>query len=330
MAQRQRVAVLRGGPSSEYDISLQTGAAVLNNLNEEKYVPRDIFIDRNGQWHLHGMPKEPGDILQNVDVAFNAMHGEYGEDGHVQKILDRYGVPYTGSRASASALCINKLLTKEALRPYLQTIPLLFAKHAVVEPGIHLEDQLEAIFEQFNTPLVVKPVIGGSSVGVAIVSTYDELYDAVEDALERAPRAFVEEYVEGKEATVGVLEKFRGEDIYALLPIEIIPAQDHTFFDYDAKYHGASQEICPGRFSLETKEQLQMLAARIHQLLGLRHYSRSDFIVTPQGIYFLEINTLPGLTEESLVPKALKAVGCSFPDFLDHLVTLASSERMHR
>jgi len=320
-----KVAVLRGGPSSEYEVSLKTGAAMLNNLNTDKFVSADILIDKQGVWHERGIPKKPHTILSTKDVVLNAMHGEYGEDGTVQKILDTFRVPYTGSGVSASALCMNKLLTKKALQPYVEELGMKFARHAVLSPGFGLEETISEMMNSMQKPLVVKPLVGGSSVGVSIVEDAGGLFSALEKAFEYSPKVLVEEYIHGKEATCAVVEKFRGKDIYPLLPIEIVPHKGRTFFDYEAKYEGASEEICPGNFSLEEKRNIERLAHDVHNILGLRHYSRADFIVAKDGIYFLEVNTLPGLTEESLVPKALSAVGCAFPEFLDHLVFLASN-----
>lgn len=320
---RTRVAVLRGGPSSEYDVSLKTGSAVLQNLSEEKYAPQDVLIDKAGVWHMRGCPRSPATILQNIDVVFNALHGEFGEDGKIQKILHRYGVPYTGSGISSSAVCMNKFTTKDVLEPFREALDLKFAKHKVVYPSESFDGDVLNVFATFTKPIVVKPVVGGSSVGVSITDERATLLERAHNVLEHSPGVFFEEYVKGKEATCGVLEGFRGQSLYALLPIEIRPAAGHEFFDYEAKYGGASEEICPGNFRNDESEKLQNLAKGVHEALGLRHYSRSDFIVTPEGIYFLEVNTLPGLTEESLVPKALQAVGCSFPLFLDYLVELA-------
>ncbi|MBC7836866.1 ATP-grasp domain-containing protein, partial [Acetobacteraceae bacterium] len=133
----------------------------------------------------------------------------------------------------------------------------------------------------------------------------------------------VEEFIKGKEATVGVVDNFRGEKFYALMPVEIVPPPSREFFDYHAKYSGESTERVPGNFTHSEKEELMYLAKRAHETLGLSHYSRSDFIVSKRGIYFLEINTLPGLTGESLLPKALAAGGSKLPEFLDHVITLA-------
>jgi D-alanine-D-alanine ligase len=321
---RMKVGVLRGGPSSEYDVSLKSGASVLRNLNEEKYIPVDVLIDRAGVWHARGLPLEPRRVLQGLDVAINAMHGEYGEDGVVQRILEASGVPYTGTRVLGAALAMNKLTAKKCLSGLEIRLP----RHTIVNSDADLEEVAVRIFNTMSQPVVVKPVSSGSSVGVSIVHGAQTTAKALEEALGISSQALVEEFISGREATCGVLEHFRGEDVYALPPIEIIPPKGNTFFDYDAKYSGKSQEVCPSSFSSETKRALEDLARQVHRTLGLRHYSRSDFIVTPRrGIYFLEVNTLPGLTSESLYPKATAAVGCSFPQLLDHLIWLARERK---
>lgn len=318
---RTVVAVLRGGPSREYEVSLKTGASVLAHLDKEKYEPRDIFIDRNGQWHAHGVPAAPERALRGADVAFNALHGEYGEDGTLQRLLDSLSVPYTGSGAHASALAFNKARTREAVLALGIKIP-----HGVVLDGekiTDLEQTARNLFRSFPHPAVVKPVTGGSSVGVSIAEHYHALLAALEHALGHSSRVLIEEYIPGREATVGVLDNFRGERAYALMPVEIVPPQDARFFDYDAKYSGRSIERVPGHFSDSEKDRLAAAARAVHEGLSLAHYSRSDFIVGKRGIYFLEVNTLPGLTEESLLPKALHAVGAPLSHFLDHIVSLA-------
>jgi len=311
--------VLRGGLSHEYEVSLKTGGSVLQHLPSEKYAAQDILIEKSGVWHLRGMPTTPARVFNQVDVVFNALHGEYGEDGTVQRILDTFGIPYTGSGTLGSAVAMNKALAKE----HLQSLNIKTPQHKVLEVTDDLEERVFEIFRKQSPPLVVKPCTGGSSVGVTIAKSYEALLQSVYKAFEYAPKVLIEEYIKGREATCGVIEHFREKELYSMLPIEIIPPQENNFFDYDAKYSGKTQEICPGNFSVEEKDELQRLAKEVHETLGLRHYSRSDFIVSPKGIYFLEVNTLPGLTSESLVPKSLEAVGCSFPEFLDHLVTLA-------
>ena len=184
------------------------------------------------------------------------------------------------------------------------------------------------VWRTFIQPSVVKPMALGSSVGVGIARDFPTFRALILAALEKSDSALVEEYIQGREATCGVVENFRDKEIYPLFPIEIIPPPEKDFFDYQAKYSGISREICPGNFSLEEKATIQQAAALVHRILGLGHYSRSDFIVSPKrGIYFLEVNTLPGLTNESLLPKSLAAVGCSLSDFLEHLLTLALNRK---
>jgi len=313
-----RVGVLRGGPSSEYETSLQTGASVLKNL-PEGMSGIDIFIGRNGAWHINGIPTKEGDALSRVDVVWNALHGKYGEDGTVQRTLELFKIPYTGSEPHASFLGMHKAHTKESLAGQGIRMP----RHSVVEMKNNTPEQnARTVFETSSPPWVIKPIDGGSSIGVFIARTFPALVSVFSQiAAQGDSKAYlVEELVRGKEATVGVVENFRGEDFYALPPIEIRLPPESSFFDYDAKYSGKSDEICPGNFSKSEKEELINAAKVIHRRLGLRHYSRSDFIVSPHGIYFLETNTLPGLTEESLFPKALHAVGVSLRHFIEHVL----------
>jgi D-alanine-D-alanine ligase len=173
-------------------------------------------------------------------------------------------------------------------------------------------------------PIVVKPLSLGSSVGVTIAKSLPHLQEAIKNAFFNSEDVLIEEFISGREATCGVLENFSGEEFNALPPIEIISKSASGFFDYDAKYNGQSEEICPGRFSAEEMVEIRRMASAVHKILGLRHYSRSDFILHPKrGIFFLEVNTLPGLTEASLVPKAIKASGSSLNALIDHLITLA-------
>jgi len=316
---KKKVGVLRGGPSSEYEVSLKSGKSVLDSL-ADRYDVLDIFIDKEGTWHHLGVPIEPKNLFKKVDVIFNALHGAYGEDGTVQKLLDQFNIPYTGSTALASAVGMNKVLSKKVFKNYNLKTPL----HTIIYREDNLIPKITEIFKSFPMPVVVKPVSGGSSVGTAIAKTLDDLAQAVTEALKYCDQAIIEEFIAGKEATCGVVDYFRDENPYALLPVEIRKPIDCAFFDYKAKYSGQSQEICPGNFTSEEKKIIQEMSRQAHQALGLRHYSRSDFIINPKrGIYILETNTLPGLTSESLLPKSLAAIGCSLPVFLDHLIQMA-------
>ena len=316
---KNRVAILRGGPSSEYEVSLKTGKSVMDNL-VDRYEVLDIFIDKEGTWHYQGAPITPEKLFKKIDVVFNALHGSYGEDGTVQKILDRFNIPYTGSTALASAVGMNKVLSKKIYKNNNLKTPI----HTTISKENNSSVEILKLFKTFPMPAVVKPVSGGSSVGTAIAKTLSDLEQAVTEALKYSDTALIEEFISGKEATCGVIDNFRNEAVYSLIPVEIRKPAESDFFDYNAKYGGKSQEICPGNFTAVEKQMIQKIAIDAHKALGLRHYSRSDFIINPKrGIYILETNTLPGLTGESLLPKSLQAVGCSLPDFLDHLIKLA-------
>ncbi|MBU1292884.1 D-alanine--D-alanine ligase [Patescibacteria group bacterium] len=313
------VGVLRGGPSQEHEVSLKTGHAILSNLSEDRYSTRDIYIDKEGVWHEKGRSVAPEKVLRSLDAVLIGLHGEYGEDGEVQKLLERYGVPYAGSDSFASYLAMHKVLTKEKAKEHGIKTP----KYRFIEKESDAEEMAKEITRSFHQPVVVKPVRWGSSVGVSIVGGFKPVHTAIVDLLSAgAQGVLVEEYIRGTEATVGVVEDLRGEKLYGLPAIEIVPPNS-DFFSYDAKYSGRTREIVPGRFSKPVQEELVSLARTMHEALGLRHYSRSDFMVSPKGVYFIETNTLPGMTEESLLPKSLQAIGVSFPDFLSHLVELA-------
>lgn len=325
LGNKTRVAVLRGGPSEEYEVSLQTGAGVITALKDRPFDVQDILITKNGEWLQHGVSKEPRDILATIDVVFIALHGAYGEDGTVQRVLDRFGVPYTGSKPFSSALAMNKMLTKEHVQDSgIKTAPhLRVTKDSVSD----LSRIVHTISNLFGPEYVVKPTSGGSSIGAVMASTPHELYEALSDRLETYGDLLVEKRIRGREATCGVLENFRNERIYRLPAIEIVPPHSSSFFSADVKYTGETEEICPGRFSNEEKKKLENMAHQIHEMLGLTQYSRSDFIVADDDIYFLEVNTLPGLTQQSLYPKSLEAIGCSYSDFLNHLLTDALERR---
>jgi D-alanine-D-alanine ligase len=317
--QRIKVAVLRGGPSSEYEVSLKTGKNVIDNL-PDKYIPTDVFISKDGSWNVDGVPTTPYKVFQNVDIVFNALHGEYGEDGKVQQLFEKFNVKYTGSKTLASALGMNKILAKEIfLKAGIKT-PI----YKVFNKKENIKNEALNIFKSFPIPAIVKPNGSGSSMGVSIIKKLEDVVPSIEEAFKYSDTVIMEEFIEGKEATCGVVEKFRGKEIYPLLPIEITHPKEFKFFNFEAKYSGKSKEICPGNFSKNESEMIQKIAVEAHRVLNLKHYSRSDFIVSPKrGIYILEVNTLPGLTKESLLPKSLEAIGCSMSEFLDHVLTMA-------
>ncbi len=335
------IAVLRGGPSSEYDVSLKTGAAVINALAgdgaDDKGVVHtvvDVLIDKSGQWHRGGVPMTQAEALKGSDVAVIAMHGEYGEDGTLQRELDTLGVPYVGSGAFASALAMNKPRARfsVAALPMIKLPEHYLVREDDIESGEDYATLAQDIFKRFGPPYIVKPANGGSSVGITIAKSIAELPSAIARVAQAEGfPVLVEQLIQGREATCGVVESFRDEDYYALPPIEIILPNSSDTFDYDAKYSTdesvCATEVCPANFTKKEKMQIEEAAKAVHRALELSHYSRSDFILSPHGLYFLEANTLPGLTEQSLLPKSLDVVGSSLKEFLEHTIELALSRK---
>jgi D-alanine-D-alanine ligase len=224
-AHKIKVGVLRGGPSPEYDVSLKTGANILANL-EDKYEPLDIVISRDGTWHEKGFEKSPENILKRVDLVVNGLHGKYGEDGEVQRLLEHFKVPYTGSNSFSSAMTMNKVAAKNIYKNYGLKTPVAF-----IVPLEELSKKIiRTAYESVPAPFVVKPASTGSSIGVYIARSLPELEEAVIAASHHSPKVIVEEFISGKEATCGVVEDFRGQKHYSLIPIEIRHGRD--FFDY--------------------------------------------------------------------------------------------------
>ncbi|MEO6913481.1 MAG: D-alanine--D-alanine ligase [Candidatus Baltobacteraceae bacterium] len=302
MAEKARVAVVMGGPSSEREVSIQSGTGVMRALTGLGYAAQSLDYDVNFI-----------DAIRKIapDVVFNALHGPAGEDGQIQGLLDHLGIPYTGSGVEASALAMDKHITKK-----------LLAAEGLPTAAWDLFDlsggTLPLLPGSLDLPLVIKPRFEGSSAGVAIVKTHEQWTHAMIEAAHTYSQIMAEEFLPGREVTCAVL----GEE--ALPIVEIIANRDE-FYSYDAKYSpGGSTHIVPAQIDEDLAARLQMLALAVHRLLGLRDYSRTDFIVSKEGRpYILEINTLPGLTPTSLIQDASKAVGISYEALIDRLIGYA-------
>ncbi len=323
MDRKLKIGVVMGGPSSEHDISLLTGRNVLKGLVEAGHDAHPVYIAENGNWFLgakRGTAYDPVDVCGKFDVMFNATHGEYGEDGRLQQIFENCRIPFTGSGVAASALAMNKIISREIFMRTGLCVPQAIPIRAdEFDPQKHMPQ----IHWMSAAPWVVKPASRGSSVGVSIAQTFPKLEEVIGYAFSFDKNILVEEYIQGREVTCGVLEDFGGERHYALHPVEITPPEGR-FFDSQVKYDGSTQEV-PAPFFGEMLRQIRSAATVAHTALGCRHYSRTDMIVKGTKIYVLEINTLPGLTSESLFPKAASWAKLEFPDLLDHLVRLTVS-----
>ncbi|MDO8495332.1 MAG: D-alanine--D-alanine ligase [bacterium] len=309
MIKRPKIGVLMGGPSAEHEVSLASGEQVLKHLDNKKYLPVPVKISKAGQWFLNGRVAHYLDVFKKIDVAFLALHGEFGEDGKIQGLLDFHGVKYTGSRAVASALAMDKLRSRK-----------LFNLAGLTTPKTWFIPKDSLADAKIAFPVMVKPRSCGSSVGMMPVDNKKELQKALRLARKFDEDVLVEEYLKGVEVTCGVLEDFNGKKHFALPVTEIIPLRE-SFFNYKSKYTtGASDEITPARISAKETKKVQKAAIKAHQLLGCAGYSRSDFILVKDRAYLLELNTLPGMTKTSLLPQGAAVAGLTFPNLLDIII----------
>ena len=313
-----KVGVLMGGLSLEHEVSLATGRNVIENLDKSKYEPVAIKISKDKRWFLDNKPTTEVSAFKSCDVVFNALHGTFGEDGRVQALMEYYGAKYTGSGICGSALAMDKLRSREIFKLSGLNVPKTLK--------IRKSDNAQALVNLFvnkvtNFPVVVKPCSNGSSVGVQIVRNCSELDAAIQEAFKIDSKVLIEEYIKGREVTCGVLENFNNQPVAALPVTEIVPRKSHKFFDYNAKYKsGHSDEIVPAFLDDELAQRVQEIAVKTHQLLGCKAYSRTDMIIRDKDIYVLEINTLPGLTANSLLPKAASAAGLTMTQLLDYII----------
>ena len=302
-----RLALIAGGNSAERDVSINSGEQVYQALDKSRYDirrydPRD---------DLERLARDAAEL----DVALVIMHGRGGEDGTLQGMLDLLNLPYQGSGVLGSALAMNKELSKILYQQagLLVSRTLFLTRHEAFDSG-----EIEA---RLGLPVVIKPVNEGSSIGITKARTLEELERGLEAAFLYDHRVLVEEFLEGVEVTGGVLGN---TELTALPLVEIIPAEQYDFFDYEAKYKpGASKEICPARVDAATTKRAQETALTAHRALQCRGYSRTDMIIRERDIYVLETNTIPGMTATSLFPQAAKAYGLEFPQLLDRLIELA-------
>jgi len=324
-----KVAVFMGGRSGEHDISLLSGAAVLEALGTLGHDAFAIVLGRDGSARWPGGEGGPGAALAAVeawrpDVAFIAMHGADGEDGRLQGALELLGVPYQGSGVQASAIGLDKIRTKQVLRD----AGLPVARDLTLRPGD--TPDWDAIADTLGLPLVLKTEASGSSVGVEVVRTREDLRARGPALLATTPGLLLEAWLAGREFTGPVLEGEEGA-AEALPVVEIRPRTAARFFDYEAKYApGGSDELCPAPIDEALEAQLRALALAAHRALGCRGYSRTDLMLDAHGVpHVLEVNTLPGLTGASLLPKSAGVAGLSFDALIARLLQcgMAAAER---
>lgn len=333
-----QVNVLMGGPSAEHEVSLNSAQGVISNLDRSKYNIRAVFISKSKEFYyrdIHERTLQLDELvnLQNYKGPFSladskpvwngcsvvflgALHGSFGEDGTIQGILDAMDLPYTGSGVTASALAMDKILSKFI---YLQnglTVP----PYSIYGKNFP-QSTVAEISSKHNFPCFVKAPQSGSSRLMGRADSVEALSRILAELKQCAPQILIESAIKGIEFTCGVLEENDGS-LTALPPIEIRPKA--TFFDYTAKYtDGASEEIVPAPYPEDLLEKIKQTALTAHKVLGCNGVSRTDMIYNDDKLFVLETNTLPGLTRNSLLPKAFKAVGGTYPQLLDKLIQSA-------
>lgn len=320
----KNVAIIMGGYSSEYKISLKSGEVVYNHLDRTKYNLHKIHILNDGWFYVDDQDKkftiDKNDFSATVngvkitfDVVFNAIHGTPGEDGLMQAYLKLLNIPQTSCNYYQSALTFNKRDMLSVLKPYgIKTAISYYLNQGDVI-------NTDAIIQRVGLPCFVKPNKSGSSFGISMVKETDQLQIAIDKAYAEDDEIIIESYLKGTEVSVGVI-KFKNETI--VLPITEI-VSENEFFDYEAKYEGKSNEITPARISEEEKLKIEDAAKRIYTILKMDGFSRSEFILVGGEPFLLEMNTVPGLTTESILPQQAKEAGITLNELFENAIELA-------
>ena len=317
-----RVAVIGGGANSEHEVGLASAASVASALDPTRYAVVRLTIDRDGGWRSAGLPcsfPEAAAVLASADVVFPAVHGPDGEDGSLAALAALAGVPVVGSPVGAGAIAMDKWATKlvaEASGVAVAPGTLLTRAEAPTVDAAALTESVGPL------PWIVKPVAGGSSFGVSRVDTADELDVALAEAFALDDRVLVERMVPGREVDVAVLERPDGALVVGP-PLEVLNAAD-GFFDADTKYDGSARFVLPAPLTPVVGERIEAVARTLFTRLGCAGLARVDCFVTPGGEVVLnEVNTMPGLTAQSQLPKMFASVGIDYPDLLSDLVETA-------
>lgn len=318
---KKNIAVIMGGYSSEYDISIKSGSVVCEHLNKDKYKVHPVHIaqekwvykDDNGQ----EFPINTEDFSTTVngykirfDFIFNAIHGHPGEDGVLLAYFDLLGIPHSSAPFYQMAVCFNKRDCLSLLKPYgVKT-----ALSVYLNKGEEVDEA--GIVERVGLPCFVKPNKAGSSFGVSKVYKREDLKGAIEKAYQEDDEILIEQFLDGIEVSVGVI---KWEQKTRVMPITEI-VTDNDFFDYEAKYQGASKEITPARLSQKQETEVQQVAARIYDKLKLKGLSRADFIIVDDSPYFIELNMVPGLSAESILPQQAREAGITLEQLFESCI----------
>ena len=322
---KKNVAVLMGGFSSEKEISLKSGEVIYENINRLKYQPYKIIVKKENWIYLNDKNEksnvnlEDFSIISNntkikLEIAFIIIHGSPGENGLIQSYFELKNIPYTGCDPYTSALTFNKRDCLSVLEKY--NIPTANSFHINKNENF----KIESIIQKVGLPCFVKANRSGSSFGVFKVYEENELKKSINKALDYDDEVLIESFLDGIEVSVGVMNYQNKVKVFGIT--EIITEND--FFDYDAKYNGNSKEITPANISEKQKQIVTNLSIKIYKKLGMKGFTRSEFIIINDIAYFLEINSIPGMTNESIFPKQAQTSGISITQLCDEIINQAN------
>jgi D-alanine-D-alanine ligase len=316
----KKVGVIRGGISPEYLFSIDTGAEVIRALGESGYEAIDLFLDKDGVLHVWGVPTTLEELPRKVDMIWNALHGEFGEDGRLQQMLHSLAIPYVGPDATTAALFHHKEHAKNLVKESNADVKVPPSMLLFPEDGMSVSEVTQSVYKKMAPPWVIKPLTGGASVNTFFIKTPLELAHYVDEAISRSEPFMVEQYVYGKEVAVPVMNDFRDQEVYAFPPVEMHSAQNaiHTHEDRNQE----EKSSVSGTLSLDQRKQLEAIAKDIHKKNNLGDFSQIEFILdTRGGVWFIEADTVPHLHPQSPFRKALEAVGGTLKELVHSLVS---------
>ena len=311
---RKRVAVLRGG-KNHFSDSINSGAFILNNI-PENFSKIDILVDKDNRWHYNGLPKKPENILNQIDFVWNSLYGSEGESGFMQNFLKTHGIKHSSSPVVSSFFSQNKQIAKD-----------LFLKNGIKTPTYKTikkdnltKSYLYEIFSHIPHPVIVKPLLGSLSHKIYISHTFGELQNAIEKIFQHYDSALVEEYIKGHEVSIGLIDNFRGESNYVLTPV-LLKSKENE--DFSVFHHNKNYDYFLNTFNYEEINQIKNTIIKAHNLLKTKNFINANIILHPKrGLFLIEVDTNPHLTENSPFIYSLEALGIKPNHFIEHIISI--------